>query len=135
MINTLDKRHGKPAVIHHAHPHRIAGTFAGAPRRGTAVVNPVGKRLKGGGCQQCLNIRFQLARIGNVRIAQAKGQLGGFNNTVNRSRIVSLRHIQAVGDAEYRQRDQPLRRRGVVINFSLLMLQLQRRGAPGDVGV
>ncbi len=68
-------------------------------------------------------------------IAQAKGQLGGFNDAVNGVRVVGLRHIQAVGDAEYRQRDQPLRRRGVVKDLSLLMLQLQRRGATGNVRV
>jgi hypothetical protein len=40
VINTLDKRDGKPAVIHHPHPDRIAWAFAGTPLGGLAVVNP-----------------------------------------------------------------------------------------------
>ena len=46
VIDTLDKRHGKPAAVHHSHPHSIAGAFSCAPRRGASVVNPVGKRLQ-----------------------------------------------------------------------------------------
>jgi hypothetical protein len=74
----------------------------------TLSAAPAGRRV-----QQALNIGFQLARIGDVRIAQAKGQLGGFDDAVNGSRR-RHRPFQAVGDAEDRQRDQPLRRRGEV---------------------
>ena len=135
MINALNKRHGQAAAVHHPHPHRIAGAFASSPWGGAAVVNPVGKRLKGSGVQQALNIGFQLARVGDVSIAQAKGQLGGFNNAVKGVGVVGLRHVQPVGNAEDCQRDQPLGRWGEVKHLPLLMLQRQRRGAPGSVGV
>jgi hypothetical protein len=58
-----------------------------------------------------------MARVGDMRIAQAKGQLGGFDDTVHGLRVVGIGHRQAVGDAEDRQRDQPLRRRREVPQF------------------
>jgi hypothetical protein len=50
---------------------------------------------------------------------------------VNGLRVVGIGHRQPVGDAEDRQRDQPLRRRRQVPQFAVLVLKLQRRRAPG----
>ena len=133
VVNTLDKRNGKTAVIHYAHPHRITRAFAHPPRRSLAVVNLVSERLKGSGSQQALDIGFQLAWIGDVGIAQTKGQFGGFHDAVNGHCLVGIGHRQTVGYPQDRQRHQPLRRRSQVPDLSLLVLQFQRCGSSRNV--
>ena len=122
VINALDKRHGKTAVIHHSHPDRITRAFAAAPRCGLVIIDLVGEGGEGGRFQQTLDIGFQLARVGDMGIAQTKRQFGGLYNAVNGGRFVSIGHGQAVGYPEDRQRHQPLRWRRKVPHFALLML-------------
>lgn len=70
-----------------------------------------------------------------MRIAQGKRPLGGFDDTVHRLRLVGVGHLQTVGDAEDRQRHQPLCGRGEVPQRALPVLKGQRRRTPGAVGL
>jgi hypothetical protein len=76
-----------------------------------------------------------MAWIGDMRIAQGKCPLGGFDDTVHRLRVVGIGHLQTVGDAKDRQRHQPLRRRRKIPQRALLVLERQRRRTPGAVGL
>lgn len=67
-----------------------------------------------------------MARIGDMRIAQGKCPLGGFDDTVHRLRVVGIGHLQTVGDAKDRQRHQPLRGWGKIPQRALLVLERQR---------
>ncbi len=135
MIDTLNKRHCQSAVIHDAHPDGIARAFTAAPGVSAGVVDAVGQRLQGFRGEQLLYIHIQMARIGDMRIAQGKRPLGGFDDTVHRLRLVGIRHLQTVGNAKDRQRHQPLRGWGEVPQRSLLVLERQRRRTPGAVGL
>ena len=135
VIDTLNKRHCQSAVIHDAHPDGIARAFAAAPGGSAGVVDAVGQRLQGFRGEQLLYIHIQMARIGDMRIAQGKRPLGGFDDTVHRLRVVGIGHLQTVGDAKDRQRYQPLRGRGKIPQRSLLVLERQRPRTPGAVGL
>lgn len=73
--------------------------------------------------QQALNIDIEVARVGDMGVAQAKGQLGGLNDAVDGHRLVGLGHRQAIGNAENGQRYQPLGRRREVPQLAVLMGQ------------
>lgn len=64
-----------------------------------------------------------------MRVAQAEGQLGRLHNSVDGHRIVGIGHRQPVGDAEDRQRNQPLGRRREVPQFAVPVRQPERLGA------
>ncbi len=81
--------------------------------------------------QQRLQIFRDVTRIGDVFVAQRKRFFGGFHDTVHRLRIVSLRHLQPIGDAQDRQRHHALRWRGDIPDVTFAVGEMQRRRAAG----
>ena len=81
--------------------------------------------------QQRLHIFGDVTRIGDVFVAQRKGFLGGFHDAVHRLRVVSLCHLQPIGDAEDRQRHNALGRRSDIPDIPFAVGEMQRRRATG----
>lgn len=101
------------------------------------IVNAGCHLLQRSSFEQALHRQRHMARVGDVFIAQAERPFGGFHDAVDGLYLISVSHIEMIGNAEDRQRYQPLGRRRHIENVALLVAELQRhataRAMPGEI--